>query len=86
MPRAYDEIEGSICSIIRGIRSRRDERLREKSGHEARSHCGIEISGWSFSLLLSVSRYTKWEGGVEEQWRVDSTNQVQVARHPTQVE
>ena len=37
---AYDEIESCFFRIILGVRSRRDEGLREKSWHEAHSLSG----------------------------------------------
>ena len=36
----YDEVESCFCRIIRRVRSRRDEGLREKSWHEAHSLSG----------------------------------------------
>jgi hypothetical protein len=64
LPGAYDEIEGNFCSIIHGVRSHGDEKL--KSGHETRSHWGIEIRNFDISLvfILSFSIYQmgRWSG------------------------
>ena len=66
---AYDEIESCFCRIIRGVRSRKNLGLREKSWYEARSHWGIrriDMRNLTFpSYLCSTAQYTKREGGVE---------------------